>query len=1022
MRPLRLTLQAFGPFAGTEVIDFTRALDAGVFGIYGPTGAGKTSIFDGIAYALFGKSAGDERTAGDMVSLYKTIDTLTEVELVFDLGEKRYVIRRIPEQVRKAVHSDKPTAQKHEAYLFDATGLSLSEITDTNCGDIIEEKKVTLVDAYIEEMLGYEAAQFRQIVLLPQGEFREILTAKSDDRSAIMRRLFDVSVYEALSLRMREKASRMKKDIEARRGNLQAILDNEDCETEHVLTEKIDVLASELAQLTKDTEKQNTVVSQHEKVLSSASALEGQFAELDTAKNNHELLKEEEAHIGLLRPRLIKAHAARMIVPLENSYKKSKGNLADAQTALNVAETKHQTAGLNDKKAKGNLETEIGNDAKREHMGKVIDQLEQHRSKLTHANALKAPSEAANVAFIRATSDAKQASQQFEDTNNALTILKQDRPLAISHYEKLRQAKTDQDWLVAEAEKAGKFDTATTTRDQTKQNVGRHLATHQQSLSSLNEAKQKFTNAEAALANVQAVHLAHKLTDGAPCPVCGSADHPTPATGDTASAGLDDAFDAAKLAYDKASNNERVANENLYREQTRLEERETALSQLTVPERGSAVLVDLLASKKMEIEELDAVTKFANLEERITSTETSLEAHQTTLEGARSELSDAKSIAAVAASEFKNAINAIPEDFRDAERIESEITTNTKTLKQSNKAKQDAIELERNCTISLTSAKTECDALQAERNREEASYVEERTKYMTALAEISMSDEQFQLVKLDIEMITELETEIREFEDKQVRNQSLINRLNELIRDQTRPDMTALAAAKGMADQELKRINQEATGKDTLLQRLNTISASLAIKSSEIKAMEEEFKPLGLLANLVNGDNDVKIPLTDFAIASMMDEILVAANRRLMPMTGDRYQLHRPEEREGGRGKRGLDVVVYDANNEKSRPTHTLSGGEGFQASLALALGLSDVVQQNSGGIKLDAIFIDEGFGTLDSNNLDIALETLCRLGNEKRAVGVISHMEQVKELITEGFDVRETASGSHINIRASAT
>ena len=330
-----------------------------------------------------------------------------------------------------------------------------------------------------------------------------------------------------------------------------------------------------------------------------------------------------------------------------------------------------------------------------------------------------------------------------------------------------------------------------------------------------------------------------------------------------------------------------------------------------------------MANQQLEIGRLDAVTKFANLDERITLAEASLEIHRSTLDSARTTLSDAKSKAAVAASEYTNAINAIPGEFRDADHIQNEINKNKDALLKSNKAKQAAIDLERNCALVVTSAKTKCDALQAELDREKTSSSDERTKYTSALTKIAMSDDQFQLVKLDIKMITELETEIREFEDKQVRNQSLINHLNDLIRDKTRPDMAALTAAKGTADQELKRINQEATGKDTLLRRLKTISASLANKSSEIKVMEEKYKPLGLLANLVNGDNDVEIPLTDFAIASMMDEILTAANHRLMPMTGDRYQLHRPEEREGGRGKRGLDVVVYDANNEKSRPTHT---------------------------------------------------------------------------------------------------
>ena len=191
--------------------------------------------------------------------------------------------------------------------------------------------------------------------------------------------------------------------------------------------------------------------------------------------------------------------------------------------------------------------------------------------------------------------------------------------------------------------------------------------------------------------------------------------------------------------------------------------------------------------------------------------------------------------------------------------------------------------------------------------------------------------------------------------------------------------------------------------------------------SANIVSLEERYAPLGEISNLVNGNNERKVRLPDFAIAAMFDQVLFAANLRFGPMSNDRYQLHRPEEVAGGVSKRGLDIAVHDANTEKSRSTKTLSGGEGFQASLALALGLSDVVQQNSGGIKLDAIFIDEGFGTLDDETLNTALETLHSLTNEMRVVGLISHTEQVKTLITAGFDIEVTPTGSHIHSRAEA-
>ena len=213
MRPIRLTMTAFGPYAGTEAVDFTTAMDAGIFGIYGDTGAGKTTIFDGMSFALFGESSGAERSAEDMISHHASATALTEVELVFELGEERFVVHRVPSQMRAASRGTGTAHQSHEAYLFKATGMALDEIAAEQRGDVLAEKKVKSVDGMIEELLGYNADQFRQIVLLPQGEFRKILTASSDERSPILKRLFDVRLYEGFVEKIKRQAAGLRQEI-----------------------------------------------------------------------------------------------------------------------------------------------------------------------------------------------------------------------------------------------------------------------------------------------------------------------------------------------------------------------------------------------------------------------------------------------------------------------------------------------------------------------------------------------------------------------------------------------------------------------------------------------------------------------------------------------------------------------------------------------------------------------------------------------------------------------------------------
>ena len=265
------------------------------------------------------------------------------------------------------------------------------------------------------------------------------------------------------------------------------------------------------------------------------------------------------------------------------------------------------------------------------------------------------------------------------------------------------------------------------------------------------------------------------------------------------------------------------------------------------------------------------------------------------------------------------------------------------------------------------------------------------------------------------------EEQINSYNQRVAANKAQLERLVQEIGERTPPDIEALTTARDAAQSKLEISRQSLTRlKRDLEAKLDT-QRKVESLSTRIAELEAEYGPVGGLSDLVNGNNDRKVRLPDFAIAAMFDEVLVAANQRLGPMTSGRYQLLRPDDVVGGRQKRGLDIAVFDANTEKSRPTKTLSGGEGFQASLALALGLSDVVQRNSGGIKLDAIFIDEGFGTLDEDTLNKALETLYELTNDKRSVGLISHTEQVKSMITEGFDIEVTPSGSHVHPRRSA-
>ncbi|MCV6602142.1 MAG: SMC family ATPase, partial [Cohaesibacter sp.] len=351
MRPVRLTLQAFGPYAGREVIDFQPVLDAGVFGIYGPTGAGKTSIFDAISFALFGVASGDERLAEDMISHYADPSMLTFVELVFDLGPKRYVARRVPTQQRPASRGGGFTTQAHEAYLFDASGLAIEDLTDDFSGDVLAEKKVSIVDQQIRALLGYDAAQFRQIVLLPQGEFRRILTAKSDDRALILKRLFDVSFYDRIMLRVKDKASAKKRAIQDQRLLREAKLAESGYAAEADFISEIETDEQAIAILSDQMQALEKSVEVQHKGLVDAQKLADFFAALGLAQERERQLLEQVDVITAYKDRVALAKLGQKALPLEMVWQRAEADLQDgrvrakeAQDALTLSQAQHDKA------------------------------------------------------------------------------------------------------------------------------------------------------------------------------------------------------------------------------------------------------------------------------------------------------------------------------------------------------------------------------------------------------------------------------------------------------------------------------------------------------------------------------------------------------------------------------------------------------------------------------------------------------------------------------------------------------
>lgn len=1022
MRPVRLTLQAFGPYAGREIVDFSTVLDAGVFGIYGQTGAGKTSIFDGIAFALFGESSGNERSAEDMLSHYSDPKILSQVELVFDLGDKRYVVRRIPVQKRLASRGGGFTEQSHEVYLFDATGLSPEQITEDYSGNIIEEKKVTPVNVAIENLLGYNAIQFRQIVLLPQGDFRQILTAKSDERAPILKRLFDVSLYENFANQVRERERAMRQEILEKRSEKESTLKmGTDCDTEDEFEDEINECVNALVQLKSNSEELKKEFSKHEKTLIEAEKLEKKFLELNEATEESETLKLKEAEIKDFRSRVeIAESAQKEIYPDELLLNKAIDDHERASNQKNNADIEFENATKKHERAKHELQVQSEKKSKREDMDAEIKQLERWNKVISKSEKLLDSVEKIRSEFGKAEKEEAEREKESQHSSKELQELRALQKEFPVHQKQVHSNEKHLSELEDEKKKADEYKIASDSMHAQKKHAKECEEIYKETKSKLKHARQDFEDAEQKLTDIQIIHVAKKLVKGKACPVCGSENHPNPATGSSVRSGRHANFEAAEKCLKNAEKNEKKEFKLLTEAQGVLEERQRALVKLKKPERTGKSLESLVQKTRNEQAKLKNDKRFVGFDKRLEKSESKLKEVEEKLKKAKKQKDSLNIKLTNIETEYQTTLAEIPKKLRAGDTLTENLEKMQSELERMNAQNQKAIDEEKSMAATFASAKKAQSFANSETERTKKALKNAQDSFEEELASLSINEDDYENIKQDFEQIEILNQSIRDYDNQLAANSDRIKRLETEIGKKNRPDLDLIRERKEKSSENLLEANSEITKQQSMIDQSKKILDMVRELAARINDIENNYKPLGEISNLVNGENDYKIRLPDFAIAAMFDEVLNAANLRLGPMTNGRYQLHRSKETTGGRSKRGLDIAVLDANTEKSRSTKSLSGGEGFQASLALALGLSDVVQQNSGGIKLDTIFIDEGFGSLDEETLDTALDTLCSLTNEMRAVGLISHTEQVKSLITEGFDVEKTPNGSHIKERRS--
>ncbi|CAG9185247.1 AAA family ATPase [Cupriavidus pampae] len=1016
MKPLHLKLQAFGPFATGESIDFTQLGDQAFFLIHGPTGAGKTTLLDAICFALYGDTSGGERDPRDMRNANADPALRTEVTLEFALGAQRYRVTRSPAQERPSQR---------------ASGTHVREIPKAQLDALVDDRWVSKatqpnrVSDAVRELLGFDSAQFRQVIVLPQGRFRELLTAKSQERQAILERLFQTELYRRVEELLKEQAAGIRREADTITLRRKTLLDQHALATTEALAARIAGQQDALAMLDRQEHLARADSDAARAALSKAEIEAQQLKRWREAEEAFGRLSARREAMVAERARLRTAQRAAQVSPMAEHLAAMVRDQTEAREALAQREQEvasHSVAArgaaeaLAKEQARAEERVALQRDiAAREamlphaqRMGALQGRLADARQALTVATRTRDAATAAVTQHVERQQAVAQALERARTEAMPLTTLTLQRDRALERQARLARHAAAAAGLPALREALATADHA-----------------HARAVSARDGARQTLSHDERAWRTGQAARLATDLARGAPCPVCGGTEHPSPAVHAELLSVGDAQLDASRDALHRADELTQATAARRQAAQGELTQAEARLADLAELELVSPGADADALSREIEAELARLAAAVAVAEQagaqlsKLDAAHTEARAaHEAAVVHARDAEAAAQQQAHATAQlegEWRGACAQIPEDSRDPVALEAALKQARERASTLEQALQRAQLAERNAASQLAAAVAALDAARTQLTQTDARHVLAQGSFVNAIAAAGFDSlEAWQTACLPSAAMVSLDEAVRDFELEIARAADRRERAEAEARELQVPDLPALQAARDTAaanlEAAIRQRSELAAARETLLQCQRLLDALEA----DGRDIETRYAVLGRLSEVANGNNPRRITFQRFVLASLLDEVLEAASQRLMRMSRGRYTLQRVREPVDQRSAGGLDLEVFDHDTGGTRPANTLSGGEGFLASLSLALGLADVVQSRAGGIQLDTLFVDEGFGTLDPESLDFAIRTLLDLQQAGRLVGIISHVTELRERIDVRLEVRPGAAGSH--------
>ena len=925
MRPLKLTLSAFGPYAAETVLELEKLGRGGLYLVTGDTGAGKTTLFDAITYALYDHSSGGVREGAMLRSKYADPKTPTFVELEFEVGGKRYTVRRNPEYLRPKTRGEGFTTEKADATLTYGDGRP----------PVTRAKEVT---AAVIDVIGLDYNQFSQIVLIAQGQFTRLLNASTEERIKIFRTLFRTQRYQQLQEKLQAECSDLNQRRTAQNIQIGQILsgvhwaeDDPEAETLAALSAQTppDAVAERLTQL---TERQDTALSAAADARNKAderlAALQQTLGRAAAAQKLREDLAAKQNELAGLLP-------ARDAARAEMERHAGDAAALDALTGQ-IANAETDLARYNKLEELLRQETEARGKAKQEQRKaqthrEALAALDKTLAALREEQSTLANAEAERVKLETQSKELTQRGKALRDLNELLDDC----------HARAQAVKTAQ----TAYQKAARTQTA---------------------------ARERRDRLERSFLDAQAGVLAQDLAEGTPCPVCGSIHHPQRAEL-PASAPTQAQVDAAKADADAADRSAQDASAAAREALAAEKEGRSTLrrdAKALLPERfadetaSPATLGDLRAVAAEELERLR--TAYRRLQQEQKQNQAACQ-RRIQLEADLKAKTDRRTALEAAASEAEQQAAA---QSATVQGLTQQLADTRTALPYPTRAEAEQ---------ALDTRKKQRDQLQ-----------DAKTQAETTLHRCEKA-------------VSDAEAAIRALNAQRLPSEE----------EDAPADLAALQAEKTALEARRTTLTEQEKTLTALLRPNQAALREYRQRAAERTALETRWQWVNALASTASGtlSSKQKIRLETYIQMTYLDRILVHANTRLMQMTAGQYELERIGA-ENQRSQSGLDLGVIDHYNGTRRSVKTLSGGESFKASLALALGLSDEVQRAAGGIRLDTLFLDEGFGSLDDESLEQAIRVLVGLTEGNRLVGIISHVAALKDRIDLQVVVKKARSG----------